>query len=536
MFADSTLIRSGRALAIGALAASLALAGTAGAQEGPRIVTPDLFDALESWGESTVSVETIALDENPNAIREYGMTVSSSYGGKTLSQHFAQAYPEAVEEYLESRELEVIEDEDDFTAFALTYEETYERWQSEPELAENTFDRFIDTRYPEIRQQADFEAITPAKSGITIRQHLFDIQRTDLVEELDIILGTVDKGDPKTPCICWTVATFPHQPDPWQAESPDTYNNSWGWPVKKRQEHSLYTQGRGGAKHFDFYRKSNHTVYEVSRNRTNYDAQMRVRMLCTQNGQEGGTNCEGSTCTGELAMRTAYASRVYESVDVGGIWSKRSRMRVGDAAALLFDPPGPAPQQKLFEKGVAVAGDYKTSWNAEAGLTLLQTVATVAVTVATNGTTAASLLEGNLLDDTYNAIIGLIKKEGSTGSKQVDMQIAFDTAGSAPFILVPNQTLAFDLDTVSDIYSRGYGGESKGWGDIWSSFYMTGVARNYQCAAGVQAPTPQAFWLWSAASNAPQSPTTVQNLVRNWITVEYGAAPSGTSANVGQYP
>ena len=290
MFPQSTLTSLGRKIALGTVA-TLAFAAVGNAQEAPRIISPELFEALESWSESTASIEAVALDQNPEAIIGYSQSLRDVYEGKTLSEHYAAAYPEAHAEYLAMLEAEVVADEDDFAAFAMTHEESYDRWQSEAALEGATFDQFVDRNFPDIKQTVE-GSFTPADTGVTMTQHLYDLGREDLINELDTILGTI-KGGTKTTCVCWTVATFPHQPDPWQAESPDTYNHSWGWPVKKRKEHSFYTQGRGGAKHFDFYRKSKHTVYEVSRNRTNYDAQMRVRMHCTQSGQLGGAQCEG---------------------------------------------------------------------------------------------------------------------------------------------------------------------------------------------------------------------------------------------------
>lgn len=504
--------------------------------KGPvRLISADLMSSLESWSSADASVELVALEEAPEAIIQYTDTVRSAYEGRTVSEHFAAAYPEAVGAYFDALETEQVTDEADFVAFVMSSEQdAYSKWQQEKALGENTFESFVGRNFPHLVVRAEELSVSPADRRISLVEHLYALERDDLVGEATDLLGSLTETT--DPCVCWTVASFPHQPDPWQAEAGEYHNNEWGWAPKKKERFEFSLAGRGAGKDFNYYRRSNHTTYEVARNRTNYDAQMRVRMHCTENGNLGGQACEGSTCTGELAMRTAYSSRVYEKVDVGGIWSKRSQARMGDAAALLFDPPGPAPQQRLFEKGVAVAGDVKTGWNAAAGLQILQTVAQVALVIAGDGTSAASLLEGNLLDETYNAIIGLIEREGTEGSKQVDMQVAYDTAGSAPFTLLPNTTLAFDLDTVSDLYSRGYGGTSQSWGNIDSSFHMVGVARNYQCAAGVTAPTPRAFWLWSGSNNAPQSATTLGNLVANWVAAELGAWPTNASQQRAQFP
>jgi hypothetical protein len=276
-------------------------------------------------------------------------------------------------------------------------------------------------------------------------------------------------------------------------------------------------------------------VWEVDRIKGTNFSHMRVRMLCTKNGEPGGMECGTGTCRGDLDVRIAYGSRVGQQVNYGGPWSKEARALSSDWAQLKYDPPGPAPMSTLFSKGVAVSGFTSSNWSSQAIIQVLTTAAQVGLVVATDGSAAGTLLEGDLVNDTITALFGLVKREGSPSSHHQDMHAAFDTANTAPIALLPNQTHLFELDTLAKVYGRGYGGDSHSWANVDSSAYLTAVTRNYQCGAGTQAPTPRAYWFWSTAG-APYSSTTLQNLVGSYVQTELGVWPSNVSQQVGQFP
>ncbi|MEM7351923.1 MAG: hypothetical protein AAF657_14080 [Acidobacteriota bacterium] len=501
-----------------------------------RLVSGELFDALEGWSEFPASLEMTALDTYPEAVIGYSREVESAYGGLTLSEHFARSYPETVEAYREQIEGE-IEDEADFLAYVIESSgQVYEKWQKEDVLAGRTFAEFVERNHPSV--VADLERIeTPADRGMTIADHVREIGREDLLDELYSVLDTVGGGS--TRCECWTIATFPRNPDsypgPWEHEIEEEIRESSGLFGSKKKELDFDVWGEGAAKDIDFYRKTKRTLWELERTKSTNYTHFRVRMHCTESGVPGGRHCEGSTCTGELAMRAEYASRVFQKVDVGGIWSKRARVLTSDLAELSYDPPGPAAEMMLFQKGVAVSGDVKTGWSSEAALQIITGAAGIAAIVAGDGTSIGDLLEGDLITNTVNGIIGLITREGEESEHSQDMYVAFDTAGTAPLPLLPNTSHLFRLDTMSHIYNRGYGKESKGWANVDSSHFITAVARNYQCATDVTAPTPQAFWFYDGAGT-PHTNNTLRNLVGNFVATEMGIYPSGLNNREGQYP
>ncbi len=531
--------RSCRSIALGALVGCLTFSAFAQEESAPsiRLISPELFTALEQHGESDVTLEEVVQEQFPEVIYHYAETIQDRYRGSTADEVFAEAYPESHEAYLAATGSEAVEDSADFIAFVMGHEDSaYADWQES--LGDGAFRPFVEATYPDIVAVAEEQAITPAERGLSMREHVQTLGDDSLVAELDGVFDSIGSGNGEASCHCWTVGASLPVPSTWEVETLDAESKRSGFAPKKYQMHSLYTAGLGAGKHFNFIRKSRHTVHQVDRDRHKYDTRFQVRMHCTRNGERGGVECGSeSGCSAELALRVAYASKVYEQVDVGGPWSRNSKMRTTDVAVLRHDPPGPAGEQLLFNKGIGVAGNVSTGWNAGAGLTLLQSGAQVVLNVVDANTPLSNLLEGDLLDETYNGILGLIERQGSEGSLQKEMSIAFDTSnGSAPFSLPPNTTLAFDLDTTSDFYSRGYGGTSESWGSIDSSHYVAAVARNYVCPTGTSYDGAKAFWVWSGSSNAPHSSSTLQSLVKNWITVELGTVPSGTASNQGEYP
>jgi len=182
-----------------------------------------------------------------------------------------------------------------------------------------------------------------------------------------------------------------------------------------------------------------------------------------------------------------------------------------------------------------VSGFTASNWNSQAIIQVLTTAAQVGLVVATDGSGAGALLEGDLINETLTALFGLVKREGSPSSHHQDMFVAWDTANSSSIQLLPNQTHLFELNTQAKVYGRGYGGDSKSWAGVDSSAYLAAVTRNYVCSAGVSAPTPRAYWFW-ATSGTPHSSTTIQNLVRNYVQTELGVLPNNVNQQVGQFP
>lgn len=503
--------------------------------QGERIISADLMDAIESWSDPLDTLEAAVLERHPEVIHRYAQLLARHYRNG-FAAHLAAQYPNAFAEI--SRELPADRMEDaELVAWLMSAREAdWQALQAEAGLAAARL-RFAEVaarEFPQIIAAVEAGGVSPAGRGEALLDHVAALGDDALALEARRLVGSWEVR-PKGVCICTTVLTFPHQPSPWQTEINENHNSSWGAVPKKRRELHYSVNARGASKDINFYRRSRHNVWEVDRIKGTNFSHMRVRMLCTKNGEPGGMECGTGTCRGDLDVRIAYGSRVGQQVNYGGPWSKEARALSSDWAQLKYDPPGAPPMTTLFSKGVAVSGFTSSNWSSQAIIQVLTTAAQVGLVVATDGSAAGTLLEGDLVNDTITALFGLVKREGSPSSHHQDMHAAFDTANSAPIALLPNQTHLFELDTLAKVYGRGYGGDSHSWANVDSSAYLTAVTRNYQCSFGTQAPTPRAYWFWSTAG-APYSSTTLQNLVGSYVQTELGVWPSNVSQQVGQFP
>lgn len=519
------------------LGMSPAIAQNAGDEgdSGERIISAALMDVIESWSDPLDNIEAAALERHPEVIHRYAQLLGRHYRQGLLA-HLAARYPAAHAEITSELPAERINDAETVAWLMSAREDDWRSLQSEPGLSAGglTFAEVVAREFPRLLVEIEAGSVSPARRGVSLLEHVAELRDPEVELEARRLIGTF-KPLPWKNCLCSTVLTFPHQPDPWQNEINENHSSSWGALPKKEQQLNYWVGARGAAKDINFYRRSRHNTWEVDRIKgTNY-SHMRVRMLCTQNGQPGGVECGNGTCRGDLAVRVAYGSRVGQQVDYGGPWSKEARAVASDWAQLKYDPPGAAPMTTLFSKGVAVSGYTSSNWSSQAIIQVLTTAAQVGLTIASDGSTAGNLLEGNLVNDTITALFGLVKREGGPGSHHQDMFVAWDTANSSPITLLPNQTHLFELNTLAKVYGRGYGGDSKSWANVDSSAYLTAVARNYQCGLLTQAPSPRAYWFWATAG-APHSSATLQNLVGNYVQTELGVWPATVSQQVGQFP
>ncbi|SDD46867.1 hypothetical protein [Aquimonas voraii] len=522
-------------LAFLALPPAFAAADVDGGDSGERIISANLMNAIESWSDPLDTLEAAALERYPELIHRYAQLLGRHYRQGLLA-HLQVQYPEAYAEITRELPAERTDDAEILAWLMSAREADWQALQAEPNLAAGGlgFAEVAAREFPQVLAEVEAGGLSPAGRGEALLDHVAALGDEDLQLEARRLIGTLTPLPWKN-CICTTVLTFPHQPSPWQTEINENHSSSWGSLPKKERQLNYSVSARGAAKDINFYRRSRHNVWEVDRIKgTNY-SHMRVRMLCTRNGEPGGVECGTGTCRGDLAVRIAYGSRVGQQVDYGGPWSKEARAVASDWAQLKYDPPGAAPMTTLFSKGVAVSGFTASNWNSQAIIQVLTTAAQVGLVVATDGSAAGALLEGNLVNDTITALFGLVKREGGPSSHHQDMHAAWDTANSSPIALLPNQTHLFELDTLAKVYGRGYGGDSKTWANVDSSAYLTAVTRNYTCGFGTQAPTPRAYWFWSTPG-APHSSSTLQNLVGSYVQTELGVWPSNVTQQVGQFP
>ena len=530
-----------------ALAATLAATG-AQAQEEIRVVSSELMDVLEVWSSPSASYEGYAIEARPDLVQRYLPEVETYHGGRPLVEVFAEQLPQTYAEFAAAigsggKEGDGTDggtvatggeiDSTELLAYAMaTGGDEYARWQGELSARGVGFGTFIERNYPEVVRDVETLNVTPASKGIGLIDFVHSLGDAQLTEEAIRFYGTIR---PIKNCNCWTVVNFPDQPVGWTTEINENFSDSWGWAPKKRRNMNYYVYGRGASRDINFWRKAEHTLWEVVRDKSTNVSSMRVRMSCTRNTPNGEA-CSGPTCRGELVARIGYSSRVYERHDVGGIWSREAQALTADHAKLTYDDPSAAPPTTLFNKGVAVSGQYQSGWNAGAIANILYVAGQVALVVAADGTGAANLLSQDMINTAVNGIAGLITHSGSPGSRSRDMMAAWDNSASTPIILYPNQTHIFDLKASSKLYGRGYGGRSETWGNIDSANYFVAVGRNYQCAANVNPPVARAHWNHGGTSGAPYNGATLQSFVGTFAQTELGIYPPNTGSAPGQFP
>lgn len=520
-------------LTLALAAAFTAMPAAAAESREIRVVSSGLMDAIEAWSSPTASFESVALESRPELIEEYVPVAERYHGGRRLVEVYAEQLPRTLSQIRQVFEAPEEIASAELLAYAMAGGgQEYVAWQAELESRGAGFATFVRQRHPEAVSEVERANITPAAEGIGLLDYLSADGDDTVFEEFRQLWATIG---PQKDCTCWTVVNFPDQPNGWTSEIAESFSSSWGKVPKKRQNVNYFVDAQGAARDINFWRKAEHNLWEVSREKSTNVSGMRVRMTCTQNTPTA-ENCTGPTCQGEFVARVGYASRVYESHDVGGPWSREAQALTADRAELTYDGPGTAPLTTLFDKGVAVSGQYQSGWNSGAVADLLFVAGQVTLAIATDGTTAATLLTQDMVDSAVNGVAGLISHSGSTGNLSRDMMVAWDNSLTAPIVLLPNETHLFELEASSKIYGRGYGGRSETWGNIDSADYLVGVGRNYRCAVNVVPPVNRAYWSYGRSSNAPYSAGTMMNFIGTFTQTELGVYPTNLSSAPGQFP
>lgn len=540
--------RSRPLLLAGALAALLVLPSAAFAQDGPEdvlVVSNRAMDTLEAWSSPQTSLEDLVLGSHPEVFEAYLPALVDHYRGQGLSEVFADQLPRTHALFLEAFAAELAAGSSgaaglpdaaapgdaDLVAFAMALENSeYQAWQASLDAARLDLHRFVKDQRPDLLDELARASITPADRGVGLLEFVDSLGDPTLSGEFQVFAAPTL---PRRPCTCRMVIAFTEIPSPWTHEIAENFYSQWGNAPKKMRTVIYDVWARGAARAIDFYRVTEHNLWQVDRAKSTNSSSVRVRMVCSRGA--GAAPCEAD-CEGELVLRVGYASRVYEKHDVGGAWSKQAEAFTGDLAQLFYSGPANLPSP-LFEKGVAVAGQYQTSWNPSAIGTLLFNAAQVTVAIVSDN--ASSLVDAQLVNSTIDGIAGLITHNGSTGDLSRDMMAAWDNSvNQQAVVLLPNQTHLFELFGSSRIYSRGYGKWSWTWGNLDSADYFVGVVRGFSCADGSTPPRDQGFWLQAGSSDAPWSASTLQNQIGSFLHVELGTPvpASELASSQGVYP
>ena len=508
-----------------ALAATFTvLPGVAFAQETPSAISGRLMDAIEAWSSPALTYEDLALEEHPELLDEYVPVVETHYRGRTLGEVFAEQLPATTRQFGEATGGE-LDSASELLAFSLGSDE-YARWQESLRGSAADFTTFVETRHPEVKGELAEANITPAERGIGLLDFVNSLEDPLLFDEAIAAIGTVKK----TVCTCRTFVAFPEVPYPWtqQVDHHDVDNSGF---IQHQIHYTVW--GRGVARNIDYSRYTKNQLLQETWNVSANTSSLRIRMVCVRQNEQ---LCDGP-CKGDVVVRAGYASRVYEQHDVAGIWSKEAQALSADYAKLTYTGPA-ALGPTLFEKGVAVSGQYQSGWNSGAIANTLFAVGNIALNIATDN--AAAALTSDLINPLVQGIGGLVTHSGSTGSTQRDMQVTWENLpfSSNPIYLFPNQTHLFEMSAQSEIYSRGYGKKSWTWSNVDSGLFLFAIGRNYQCGANVVAPTNRAYWLQVDNSSTVYNSPTLQNQLLTFIQVELGVSPNPSllTPTVGAYP
>lgn len=496
------------------------LAPAVQAQEGPAIVSSRMMDAIEAWSSPSLTYEDLAFDSHPELIEDYVPELEKHHGGRPLAGIFADVLPQTLARFREATGGD-IDSAAELLAFALGENgDEYRTWQNGLRAEALDFNSFVEVEHPETAAELAAANVTPADRGIGLLDFVHALDDPDLFNEVLAALDTVDKN----PCTCRTFVSFPEVPYPWTLQNDDHYLDNVGFD----QKHTDFTAwGRGAARNIDYYRYTKRQLWSETKSQNGNSSSLRLRMVCVRANEQF---CDGP-CQGDVLVRVAYASRVYEQHDVGGIWSKEAQALTADYAKLTYSGPAPLGPV-LFEKGVAVSGQYHSGWNAANIASTFYAIGQIALTVAADSNSLT--LDNDLLNTAVQGIGGLVTHEGSPGNVERDMRVTWENSIS----LTPNQTHLFELGTSSEIYTRGYGGKSWTWGNVDSALYIIALGRNYQCAAGVVAPASRAHWLQVGNSNTVYNAPTLQNELNTFIQVELGVSPNPSllTPTIGAYP
>lgn len=492
------------------LAATFALAPwTLEAQEQPGIVSSRLMDAFESWSDAKTTYEDLALESHPELIESY-KTALENHLDQSLVDVFAATLPATLARYSTAIGGET-DDAADLLAFALGEDgEEYRAWQNSLSTAGLNFTNFIKSHHPGMAAVLADANTTPASRGIGLLDYVESLGDPDLFDEAVAAVGTL----PRTPCVCKTFVGFLEQPYPWihQIDYDDDDPNG---PAKRNIDYDVW--GRGAARDIDLYRWTKKQLWQEDHFQLGNTSSMRMRMVCLKSNEQF---CDGP-CVGEVTARVGYASRVYEKHDVGGIWSKEAQSMAADLATLTYSGPAPIGPA-LFEKGVAVSGQYHSGWNPGPIADALFSLAGLTAAVVADPATA---LTSDLINPLVEGLAGLVTHEGTPGAHSRDMQVTWENTNN-PIYLMPNQTHIFELRGESLVYSRGYGKYSETTSSVDSGLILLSVARNYQCGTNVVPPSQRAYWLKIGNSNTVYDSGTLQNDLLNFIQVEMGLSPN----------
>ncbi|MCF6301167.1 MAG: hypothetical protein L3J52_08640, partial [Proteobacteria bacterium] len=496
---------------------------------GNYMVSSQLYDAIESWysGYSqTMPLVTFVLESNDNLFMQWMGEIEQQLPLETLNDYFITNFPN---DYQEAKQaLGRIELESFVYYLQARNPALFSIWQSaQLESRQLSLKQFLRHQEPDLLAEWNESVQSPkvnrygSFSQLLTRETYSNELKTEGLRLLDKIQ---DRGGEDSDCVCSIVSAFQALPVDRETDTDlhEVYKNNG-----TLKEHIRFDEAAKGAVHsgdLTRYIKSGLNTADFSR--ANH-VTLRASILCL-----GANNdeCDTGICTGEMDLQAEYGSKVYVKTDVSGVWSKASVSLAADTVKLIYDPPGTVTEQVLFNKGLAVEREQKTTWNEDAFMSLLEGTLGIVTLIATDGASIADL-EFNMLDKTVSGILGLISHSGNgSGVVNKTFYANYDTATTAPILMESGKSYRIELSSLGRVFGRGWGAETWSWAKYNSSSWFVSAIKNYSCDEGVIPPGRAGFWSYSS-EGGPHSNNTLAHNVNSFLYTELGYTGDATTGN-----
>ncbi|WP_395375140.1 PKD domain-containing protein [Marinicella sp. W31] len=492
-------------------------------------VSGAMFDVIEQWQKGyakTVSLEAFMMNEEPRVFDDWLNAVLAQMGERTIVSYFRSKHADVYDAAVENLSTDV-------NAMVLmqwastTAPDAFSSWQQQ-QLQPRRIDlagylRSHEADLFDTWQQATQEPNNHNRNG-SFREFLDDnnLESETYAEGQRLLRHFGDRGAEDF-CACDVVTTFQDSGSS-VVINPNIHETNWLGNLKRKR---YVKQTKNKAAHSaDMVRYIQHAANDVSKIDSSY-IRTRTTILCLSNA---GGQCDTGSCTGELDFQAEYGSKLWVKTSAAGGPLSASRSLASDSGILKYDPPGAAPVQTLFNKGLVLTKSQDTTFNTDSFVTFLEGALGIAALIATDGATLADL-EFDLVDKTVKGLLGLISHSGNDGEYLENFYVDYDSNTASPFVINSEETHIFQLDTKGQVYSRGWGGnKSWSWGRYNGSYWLAGAVKNFSCDDGVIPPDRAGFWSYASASGPLSNGTMVGN-INAFLATELGYTGSAASGS-----
>lgn len=491
-------------------------------------VSPELFSVIEQWQDgyaNTISLKDYVLNKDPELFNGWLNTIVERLGDRSIIRSFKTTYSDIYDAAEQRLSIEI-------TAKVLLewaasmHEQGFKAYQDqELQPMELDLENYLERISPRLLDQWLNIANTPIKQNAngTFIEYLDKKHMNQrLKRESQVLLDHFYTKDIDQNCACEVITTFDNviynapQPNPdLTVIMENTINQNlrerrYIKEIQNAAAHSanLVRFNRHGASEFNAIDESQVTP--------------KITILCMSaiNGA-----CESGSCSAELDIQANYGSKLWVKTEASGGPLAASKSLASDSAIFTYDPPGSAPEQILFNKGLVLARRQNTIFDVDAFAELIGGTLEIFAVFATNGATLADL-ETDLVSDLIKALFGVIVRDGHNGESHQNFFVKYDSNTASPFQITSGDTNVFDLKTTGQVYANGWAGaRSWSWGSYNSSYWLAGAVKNFSCNDGVIPPSRTGFWSY-ATVNGPYTNDQMANNIDSFLLAELGYTDS----------